>query len=171
MHTTPNWADIKARWCVGESAITIAKDYLGITPGNIRQRAYKFNWKRIKDELQASVQKQVEERLKGVADKVLNELESIAFANLSDVIEWDDAGVTVKCSDKLDEDVLPAIQEVSIVDTEFGRQKKVKMIDKMKALDTLAKIAGLAASDRMTDTDQVFELVIKPQADTSDGGA
>jgi O-succinylbenzoate synthase len=157
-----DWNEVKARYCMGERTPTICNDFLGLTPTMISSRAYRWNWKKAKKEAENHVEDVVKNRLEGMAERVLSELEAIAFSNLSDVCEWDDSGVTLKDSGTLEPEALSAVQEVSVKPGMLGSEKKIKMLDKMKALDMLAKIAGLT-KDEKQDIQEAFELVIRSQ--------
>lgn len=76
------------------------------------------------------------------AGKVVRSLADIAFSDPRNLFlpdgslrppsEWSDADAA-------------AIQDVEVKDTQFGRTIRVKRYDKMKALDTLAKVCGVLA--------------------------
>lgn len=81
------------------------------------------------------------------ADRVLKEIAAVAFANITDVVEWTPNSVTVKASDTLGKRTKRAIAEVSMKETvsEFAttREVKVKMHDKLRALAKLADHLGM----------------------------
>ena len=77
-------------------------------------------------------------------EHVVDEIARLAFASVGDVVSWDVNGkVTVKDSDSLSPEVLAAVSEVSNTAGKDGDSLKVKMHDKLAALNTLAKHMGL----------------------------
>jgi len=76
-------------------------------------------------------------------DRVIKELAKIAFANIRDVMSWNQHGITLKDSDQLQEPDAAAIAEVSVVFNEHGANVKVKMYDKRAALVDLGNHLGI----------------------------
>jgi phage terminase small subunit len=72
-------------------------------------------------------------------ERVLKELATIAFTNMSDLASWNDSGVRFLSSAELDENKKAAISEVTETLTQVGGTLKIKQHDKVKALETLAK--------------------------------
>lgn len=88
-------------------------------------------------ELIEQLKKKREIRTDITADRVLNELAKIAFSDLNKFVEVDDSGkIKVKPSNQVDGTVLSEISE-SV--TQNGRTKKVKLHDKMKALELIGR--------------------------------
>lgn len=87
-----------------------------------------------------AIQKQMEKREKKTditAERVLKELAKIAFSDLNQFVEVDEDGkIKVKPSIEVDGTVLSEISE-SV--TQNGRTKKVKLHDKMKALELIGR--------------------------------
>ncbi len=78
-------------------------------------------------------------RTEVTADRVLEELARIAFASISDAVEWHSDGATVKASSELSPEVLAAVSEVSETRHRDGSVAvKVKMHDKLAALNKVA---------------------------------
>lgn len=99
-----------------------------------------------KPEIQAVLSefmRQRAERTRITADRVLEELGRIAFARITSVATWNESGVRTKPSEELTEDDAAAIQEVSETVNEFGGSVKVKLHDKVRALEMAAKHLGL----------------------------
>lgn len=91
-------------------------------------------------------------RTQVTADRVLEEYARIAFARLSDVVEWGTHGVTIKPSAELSDNVLAAVERVECNQSEYMEesgggilrtQYKVKLHGKQAALDALAKHLGI----------------------------
>lgn len=87
------------------------------------------------------------ERLEITADKVLQEIASVAFANIVDVVEWKNGGIIIKDSRELSRLVTAAVAEVSETVTGKSTTTRVKMHDKMNALEKLMKHLGLYVRD------------------------
>lgn len=87
------------------------------------------------------------QRTQITADRVLAEIARVAFANITDVIEWSQQGISVVPSDGLSVDSTAAIAEVIMNETQsesgVTRQIKIRMHDKLKALGKLADHLGL----------------------------
>ncbi len=94
---------------------------------------------------------------------VLREYMRIAFAQLSQVADWDEAGLKFIPSDEIDPDAGAAIAEMTTVKVEFGGSgddeggsllkttTKVKMHAKLRALDTIVKHLNLKLLAPPTD--------------------
>ena len=126
--------------------------------GNARIQAYMDELKR-----------EQAERLEISADRIVQEIASIAFESITDVIEFDANGVTLKSSKKLPKRTKSAINSVSVtVNPKTGDVKtQVKMHDKLAALEKLMKkfnlypkemavleALGLLLNEGMATTDQ-----------------
>lgn len=72
-------------------------------------------------------------------DRVLYELAKMAFVNISDVVDLDNASVK---ADATEED-LACIQSVKIKPNEFGTEREVKMYDKKASLELLGRHLGM----------------------------
>lgn len=95
-------------------------------------------------------------RLDLTAENVLREIARIAFSDIRAVAEIGATGVTFKTSDELHPDAAAAIQSIQS-DTKVGKlgesstTLKVKLHDKMKALDLAGKHLGLFLSGEGDD--------------------
>ena len=98
---------------------------------------------RVKEEIQRLKQHRMQEELFDKYD-VLQRYKDIAYADIADYVERNDTGysVTVKDFDEIDTTL---ISEVS--NTENGI--KMKLLDKMKALDVLAKYTNLLSEQEI----------------------
>jgi phage terminase small subunit len=72
-------------------------------------------------------------------DQVLIELATLVRADLSRVIDWGPAGVSVKAAEDLAPEDRAAIAAIDAVSHAGGTRVKVKLFDKLRALELLAK--------------------------------
>jgi phage terminase small subunit len=85
------------------------------------------------------------ERTEITQDMVLRQLAKIAFADLTEFVTWEEEGnVVLKPSDKVDGTILTEVLEDV---TDFGdfqkTKKRVKLPDRLKALELLGKHLGM----------------------------
>lgn len=94
------------------------------------------------------IREQQKERTLITADRVLQELARIGFANITDVLSFNGNSVTIKDSGELEPDVTASIAEVSMTETEteFSTRRviKLKMHNKLEALKLLAVHTGVS---------------------------
>lgn len=74
---------------------------------------------------------------------VVEHLARIAFANIGDYLEWDSEGVRLKPSADLGKEMRTAIAEISIAGSGKGRTVRLKLADKLAALEKLGRALGL----------------------------
>lgn len=79
------------------------------------------------------------------ADRVVQEIARVAFSSLRDVMAWGPTGASVLPDDKITPDAAAAIAEI----TETNAGVKIKLHNKVAALEQLAKHVGLY-NDRAT---------------------
>lgn len=73
-------------------------------------------------------------------DRVVEELRRVAFAQISDVVNWDESGnLTIEPNTNLTEARLSAIASIEEVTGMFGSRLRIKMHDKLPALSELLK--------------------------------
>jgi phage terminase small subunit len=72
--------------------------------------------------------------------RIVDELARVAFANVSDYHTWGPNGIIGKSSDEIPEEQMAAIAEVY---QETGKSPRVKLYDKMAALEKLARVLGM----------------------------
>lgn len=78
------------------------------------------------------------------ADRVLKEIARVAFADPRQVMSWGPNGVALRDSKELSDDQAAAVAEVSETWTDNGGgSRKVKLHDKVAALEKLARHVGL----------------------------
>lgn len=81
-------------------------------------------------------------------ERVLEELRRIAFSDPRRVMSWGPNGITLIDSTSLDDEDAAAVAEASETKTESGGSVRIKMHDKLEALDKLARYLGLFVADR-----------------------
>lgn len=110
-----------------------------------RADAVGFNLLR-KTEIQETIQAKRQERSASTgitAERVIQEIARIAFADPRVVMEWGANGITLRNSSSLTDDQAAAVMEVSETRSESGGSIKVKLHNKVEALEKLAKHVGL----------------------------
>jgi phage terminase small subunit len=96
----------------------------------------------VTDEIQENLKGQVE-KIDVNVQRILEEIAAIAFADIRTVMSWTDTGVAFVDSNKIPEGVSRAISEISETVTDSGGTRKLKMHDKLKALELLGRYAGM----------------------------
>ena len=91
----------------------------------------------------AKAQAKRAQKLEVTADRVVAELAKIGFANSGDYFEWGPGGIIVKEKSTLTLEQQAAVAEVSETTTKDGGSIRVKLHDKVAALDKLARHLGL----------------------------
>ncbi len=94
------------------------------------------------------------ERTKVTQDRVVNELAKIAFSNLDDVGRWDEEGnFILKPANEMDQEALAALGSINHTKS-FSKEgdllstnTKVTKLDKLKALEMLARHTGAFNND------------------------
>lgn len=72
-------------------------------------------------------------------ERIILELQLIAFGSLRDVAEWDAGGMSIKNSKDLMDGKDRLVSEVNETRTEKSTNTKIKMHDKLKALELLGR--------------------------------
>lgn len=147
---TPAWDAAKADYLAGLKLADIAAKY-GINAATLRSRASRERWADEQAEVATLVQQNLPARIAdGIVDaranaavmsavEVLEELSKIARGGMRRVAEWGPGGVILKDSSELGDDDSALVAEVSETRTETGGSLRVKVFDRLAALDKLAK--------------------------------
>lgn len=102
-------------------------------------------------------------------EAVLNEIEAIGSAAITDVLSWDSTGnVTVKNSYDLPLHVQKSIKKVKVTPTKDGNAIEVEMHDKISALRLLSKHHGLLEAGSDDNKPSILGINIRgPQSTTT----
>lgn len=92
-----------------------------------------------KPQIAAAIDRALAERPGITRTRIVDELGRIAFANAGDYFDWGPDGVKVKASTDLTEEQRAVVCEVSQTVTEKGGTIRVKLADKLAALEKLGK--------------------------------
>jgi phage terminase small subunit len=138
----------KQQCFVDEYLIDLNATQAAIRAGYSEHTAYSIGHELLsKPEIALAIQEAQAERSRRTQitqDRVLEELGRIAFASVSDAVEWGPDGTTVKPSTELSADVLAAICEVTETRHKDGTvTTRVRMHDKQVALQKIADHLGM----------------------------
>lgn len=101
-----------------------------------------LNKVKIKDALSRERERQLK-RLHITKGRLLKELAKVAYANIEDVVKWDNSGVHYSSSEDLPREITAAVAEVQETTTNSGHTVKFKMHDKVKACIALLEKFGV----------------------------
>lgn len=149
-----NLTDRQRRF-VEEYAIDCNAMQAAIRAGYARKTAEKQGYALLrKPAIREAIRAVEHERLEilGVtADKVVTELARLAFSSVRRVVQWDDTGAMPLPSAQLSDDDAAAISEITCTPTDTGAHVRVKMHDKLKALEMLLKHLSASANEEQND--------------------
>jgi len=91
----------------------------------------------------AALQAELKERHKVTVDRVLSELALIAFADPGDYYEWDEKNVSLRAKANLTSEQRRVIAELSQTVTEAGGTLRLKLHNKVDALEKIARHLGM----------------------------
>lgn len=155
------------RFCQ-EYLIDLNATQAAIRAGYSSDSAYSIGSENLtKPEIQSRVQKLIQERNKATsisAERVVHEISKVAFASIGSFIKVTDDGMPYVDMAGMTLEELQAVADVQVdaySDNSTGearevRKVKIKLHDKLRALDMLAKHTGLYDK---TDADQYLEPV------------
>lgn len=115
-----------------------------------------------KPEVQRHIQElagKMNSRTDNKIERIITELQLIAFGSLRDVLEWDAGGVSLKNSKDIG-DSARLVSEVSENRTDKATTTKVKMHDKLKALELLGRYHKIFSDKIEQDSKQKIEIVL-----------
>ncbi len=115
----------------------------GYSKRTARQKGYGLlQMPEIQEAVTAAMQAR-SERTEITADQVLEELAKIGFANAGDFFEWGPDGIEVKSKADLTPAQQAVVAEVSETKTKDGGTVKVKLHDKVGALEKIGRHLGM----------------------------
>lgn len=124
-----------------------------------------------KHEVAEYIKKKMEKREKRVEvkqDRIIEELAKIAFSDMKNVATWGNGSVTFLDSEELSSDVTASISEISSSYGENSSSMKVKLHDKLRALDMLGRHLNLEMSKQKTSLDITGSIRIEKLEELSD---
>ena len=86
-------------------------------------------------------------------ERILEGYRRIAFGDMRSVMEWNSSGITLKDSEVLNDEDAAMIAEISEVTTQLGGTVRIKMHDKLRALEGIRKLLGFDAPVRVEPPD------------------
>ena len=137
--------NVKQKRFVEEYLIDLNATQAAIRAGYSEKTAYSSGQRLLKHvEIQAAIQKRQSKRAvrtEVTQDRLINELAWLGFSDLRKVATWDTTPDSIKLtgSADIDDDTAAALSEFSLTPTGF----KVKLHDKLGALDKLARHLGM----------------------------
>jgi phage terminase small subunit len=90
-------------------------------------------------------------------ERIITELQLIAFGSLRDVAEWDAGGLSIKNSNEVG-DSARLVSEVTESRTDKSTNVKIKMHDKLKALELLGKYHKMFTDKIEQETNSKIEI-------------
>lgn len=97
-------------------------------------------------DVQRMIQRHMD-RIEATTDRILRETAAVAFADMREIAEWDEEGIVVRSSKLLDDAAAAAVQEVEHHRTAQGTRVHVKLHDKIRGLELLAKLRRAIGDD------------------------
>lgn len=107
-----------------------------------RQAKYMLGKPAVQEAIEYYMSKRIAKR-EIKAEMIMEELARVAFQDIRNVVSFNEQGVTFKRSEELDDDTARSISEISETVTQHGGTKRVKMYDKLAALELLGRHLGM----------------------------
>lgn len=126
---------------------TIAAKNSGFAEKTASQQGHRLLQDPLIKELIAEKLGKLSDKLEITAERVLQEYAKIAFANSDDYFEWSASSMSLVPSSDLTRDQKAAVSSIKETTTEHGGSIELKLHDKQKALDALAKHLELFNGD------------------------
>lgn len=124
----------------------------------------------------AAILAKIEEQAGITQARILHQLSVIAFNNIGRVLSFDTDGVVYKDSTELSPDDMSMIESVQYVTTAQGKSLKLKLYNRMDALEKLARIfkmmgvdfgamvalgGGIATNGQRTTVERIERVIIE----------
>lgn len=169
-----NWVEIKKRYLQGDKPQAISADH-DVTSKQIRDKASREKWSQQKatlhDKIAAKIEKSVEKDLTKLSDRLMAEYERLAFSDMKKLARWNCYQVDFKDSESLTADETTCVSSISRTVSKNGNTIKLKLHDKLGAMDSLAEIVGLLKKkkgDENEDQERPGINIIMPGAKKPD---
>lgn len=98
------------------------------------------------------------ERTRMTQEQVFQELVKVAKADMSDFATWGPEGVQFKDSAELRPEDTAAVAEVSQTVTEHGGTRRIRLHDKLKALEMLSRYFGMFTDRQIVTGEMTFKF-------------
>lgn len=129
---------------VSEYMIDLNATQAAIRAGYSKATAYAIGHENLKKpEVARAIDQALADQPGITRTRIVDELSRVAFANAGDFFEWGPDGVVVKSSENLTEEQRAAVAEVSQTVTKEGGTIRLKLADKLGALEKLGKAVKL----------------------------
>lgn len=102
------------------------------------------------------------------ADRILQELASVGFANLRDFFQLDGNGAPQLALDRAARHQWAGLAKVTVEETRTSKRAELKLLDKKGALIEHGKHAGLCYRKQETDVEKLLRAQIEAAADDFD---
>ncbi|WP_278549564.1 terminase small subunit [Cloacibacillus evryensis] len=156
------------RLFVAEYLVDLNATQAAIRAGYSKKSAYRIGadllHKTSVAEAIAAAMKEREKRTNITQDRVLNEIAKVAFGDMRNVMSWGPEGVRLKDSKGISADAAAFVSEVSETVTENGGTVRLKVNDKLKALELLGRHLGVFKDNRDADKSVSVNVVIEGEA-------
>jgi phage terminase small subunit len=146
---TPAWAaelTLRERRFVEEYVIDLSARSAAIRAGlgkTAKSASEIASRMRKKSHVAAAINALMAERSGVTSTAVVDEIGKLAFAKMTDFVRVENGSLIITDTSKLTEDQQAAIAEITETVNESGRAIRVKLHDKLSALDKLAKVLSL----------------------------
>jgi len=87
-------------------------------------------------------QKEARKLAKVKLERILEEYKAIAFSSITDFLRFDAKGIHILDSADIEKRLLPALAEVTEAKTANGKTTRLKLHNKIAALDALCRVLG-----------------------------
>lgn len=169
MKETEKTLTVKQRLFIKEYLIDFNGTQAAIRAGYSKKTAQQVASENLsKPLIMQEIKKDVDNKVKGLDDlsqKTIDELKKIAFSDIKDFMKFDKDGVEFKDSEEVDGTILSEVSsqttESATKDSSTTRTNlKIKLHDKMKALEMLGKYKSLFV-DKLEVDNKPLEVIIK----------
>lgn len=137
----------KQQLFVKEYLVDLNATQAAIRAGYSKKTAHRIGAENLqKHAVSTAIEKALNKRTEKIditAERVLQEIAKIAFANMGEFVKWANNNIELLDSEDLTDEQLACISEIVETDTKHGKQIKFKLHDKLAALHKLSQHLGL----------------------------